>query len=164
MDCVCLAHATASLAVRLVLITAVLTTVATSAPPQIELSATIDATIGPGPTSIVVFGNRAAVNHADTLHVAITPRGEMGGLDDNWQAPSAPIEVIGSFTAVAYMIEDVCARDHDCSAMFTIEVPPGTTRDVSISAVFQRASDASFFFPDNPPFPSDAVVDVRIQP
>jgi len=118
-----------SLAVRLVLVTAVLTTVATSAPPEIELSATIDATIGPGPTSIVVFGNRAAVNHADTLHVVIAPRGTMGGLGDKWPAPDAPIEASESYTTVGYVIEDVCMRDHDCSTMFTITVPPGIKRD-----------------------------------
>jgi len=153
-----------SLAVRLVLVTAVLTTVATSAPPEIVLSATIDATIGPGPTSIVVFGNRAAINHADTLHVAIAPRGSNGGLDGKWPAPDAPIEASEPYTVVGYVIEDVCVRDQDCSTMFTITVPSGTKRNVSLSATFQRASDSSFFFPDNPPFPSDAVVDIRIGP
>jgi hypothetical protein len=153
------------LAVRLVLIAAVLTTVATSAPPRIELSDTIDATIGPGPTTIVVFGNRAAVNHADVLHVVVVSRGGgMGGPDGEWPAPDAPIETTDPYTKVGYVIEDVCARDHDCSTTFTIQVPPGTTRDVSISVIFQRASDYSFFFPDNPPFPSGAVADIQIGP
>ena len=57
-------------------------------------------------------------------------------------------------------------RDRDCDASLTFVLPVEQDRpvDVSVTLTFVREGDPAFLFPDNPPFPEDATVEVRIGP
>jgi hypothetical protein len=158
-----------SIAVRLVLIVAALTTVATSAIDDIVLSSTIEGQLVAGTRRISVFANRAAVDHADFIRLEIIPIGSFSAVDVDLPDPTLPIVLDLIDTAprqLQFDIETLCARKRDCDASLTFEVSLLQDRpvDVSVTATFVRVADSSFFFPDNPPFPEDAVVEVRFEP
>lgn len=158
-----------SIAVRLVLVVAALTTVATSAIDDIVLSDTIEGALGAGTRRISVLANRAAVNHADFIKLEIGPIGSSPAINPDTPDPTLPIVLDSIDTTtreLRFDVETLCARDRDCDASLTFEVPVelGGPVEVSVTATFVRVADSSFFFPDNPPFPQDAVIEVRIEP
>ena len=153
--------------VRLVLIVAALATVATSAPADIVLSETIQGSLGAGTRRISVFASRAAVDHADFIRLEIGPVGSLSASSSDNPDPTLPIvlDSIGTTRReLRFDVEALCARDLDCDASLTFEVPAAQSGPVEVTVTFVRAGDSSFFFPDNPPFPEDAVIDVRIEP
>jgi hypothetical protein len=157
-----------SIAVRLVLIVAALTTVATSAIPDIVLSATTEGPLGAGTRRISVFANRAAVNHADFIELEIGPVDSSSAVSFDTPDPALPIvlDSLHPTKGFSFDVEALCARDRDCDASLTFEVPVDEYGPpaVSVTVTFERATDSRFFFPDNPPFPEDAAVEVRIEP
>jgi hypothetical protein len=156
-----------SIAVRLVLVVAALTTVATSALPDIVLSDTVEGTLGAGTKRISVFANRAAVDHADFIKLEIG-RGGSSAVNTEFPDPALPIKLDPTVAPREFQfdVETLCVRDRDCDASLTFEIPVEQQEpvEVSVTLTFQRTTDSSFFFPDNPPFPKDAVVEVRIEP
>ena len=158
-----------SIAVRLVLVVAALTTVATSPIPDLVLSTTIDGTLGAGTRRISVVANRAAVNHADYIRLEIGPVGSNLAVDFDMPDPTLPIVLDSIATTtreLRFDVETLCVRDRDCDASLTFEVPVAQDGpvEVSVTLTFVRVADSSFFFPDNPPFPEDAMIEVRIEP
>lgn len=158
-----------SIAVRLVLAVAALTTVATSAPDDIVLSTTTEGTLGLGTTQISVFANRAAVDHADRLDLEIMPIGSFKDIELEDHDPAEPLRFGATdegFLLRYSAIEVLCVRERDCDVGFTAEVPVDLDRSIDVAATvtFVRFGDSQFFFPDNPPFPDDAVIEVRIGP
>jgi hypothetical protein len=157
-----------SIAVRLVLIMAALTTVATSAIDDIVLAATVEGPLGAGTRRVSVFANRAAVNHADFIQLEIGQVGSSSDVGFDSPDPTLPIvlDSIHTTTELRFDIEALCVRGRDCDASLTFEVPAeqGGPVEVSVTVTFVRVADSSFFFPDNPPFPEDAVIEVRVDP
>jgi hypothetical protein len=158
-----------SIVVRLVLVVAALTTVATSAIDDLVLSSTIEGTLGAGTRRISVFANRAAVDHADFIRLEIGPVGSSPAVDFDTPDPTLPIVLDSIDTTtrgLRFDVEALCVRDRDCDASLTFEIPVAQDGPVAvgITATFVRVADSSFFFPDNPPFPEDAVIEVRIEP
>lgn len=157
-----------SIAVRLVLVVAALTTVATSPIDDLVLSSTIEGVLDAGTRRISVVTNRAAVNHADFIRLEIGPVGGFPAVDLDTPDPTLPIvlDSIDTTTELRFDVETLCVRDRDCDASLTFEVPVAQdgSGEVSVTLTFVRVADSSFFFPDNPPFPEDAMVEVRIEP
>ena len=156
-----------SLAVRLVLVVAALTTVATSAPDDIVMLDTTEGTLAPGATRISLFANRAAVNHADFVHLELSGTDVSGSGGTSMPDPTLPVQLSGiprSGVTLEYNIESLCERDRDCDTGITIEIPEDAPIGVTVTARFVRAGDGALLFPDNPPFPRSAVLEVRIEP
>jgi hypothetical protein len=109
------------------------------------------------------------VDHADFIRLEIIPVGSFSAVNVDFPDPTLPI-VLDSINStpreLQFDIETLCARKRDCDASLTFEVSLVQDRpaDVSVTATFVRVADSSFFFPDNPPFPEDAVVEVRLEP
>lgn len=160
-----------STAVRLVLIVAILTTVATSAPRNFEVSATDEHTLPTGTTRISAHANQIGVAHADQLMLELELRTAMAPMqntativpDDPAIAPETLV-VSAGFTERSYQLLAVCTRDKDCDAGVSIDVPAGSPITVTATATLVRFADGSLFFPEDRSFPNGATVDVGFQP
>jgi hypothetical protein len=156
-----------SIAVRLVLVVAALTTVATSAPENYLLSDTTEGTLGPGPTQITVSANRAAVNNADKLLLEFQAIGSVGDPLIEMPDPALPFRLEGiesEAIQLEYRAGALCARDRDCEASVTVEVPSDSPIDVSVTASFWREGDGRLLLPADRSFSEDATIEVRIGP
>jgi len=162
---------THSIAVRLILIVAVLTTVATSPPPSYAVTATDERTLAIGTTRISARANRSGVAAADRLtldlelRTASPPKQNTVTIvpDDPAIAPET-IVVSANFNERSYQLLAVCDRDRDCDAGVSVEIPDGSAVTVTATATLVRLGDSRFLFPSDRSFPSDATVDVGFQP
>jgi hypothetical protein len=159
-----------SLAVRLVLVVSALATVATSAPKDFTLTDVAERTLEGGPSRIAVLANRAAVNNADRVSLAIdlitatgTPPTLVTIIPDDPSLPPETIEVGLGFTAVDHDLTALCVRDRDCSAGVTVEIPAGRSIAVIATATVLAYADTSFF-PEDRSFPDDATVAIEVEP
>lgn len=157
-----------SLAVRLTLVVAIITTIATSVS-DYDLTDVDQRTIGEVPTRISVVANRAAVNHHDHVSleleilrasgtaratVTITP-------DDPALAPQ--MYELGAVPVRVFFGLARCARDHECDTGVTVEIE-GTVAEVTATATLSANGDPALLFPKDRSFPADATVEVRFRP
>jgi hypothetical protein len=159
-----------ALAVRLVLIVAVATSVATSAPRDFTLTATADRAQVTDMLHVRVSANEAGMKHADDLSVRLELHAGAAPVtvtitSDDPQVPPEQIEV----GAQATLGDDVdliaqCVPDRACDAGLTIEVPAGSELGLAVTATLTAFGDSSFFFPDDRSFPDDATVAVALEP
>jgi len=157
-----------AIAVRLVLVVAALTTVATSPPKNSLLSDTTEGTLAPGLTQISVSGNRAAVNNADRLILELQAIGSLAVHEViETPDPALPFTLLGlsdTLIQLEYPIATVCARDQDCETSVTVELPQEMPIDVSVTASFWREGDGRLLLPADRSFPDSATIAVRIGP
>lgn len=155
------------IAVRLVLIAAILTTVATSAPRNFEISATDEHTLSAGTTRISARTNQIGVAHADQLMLELELRTAMAPMqntativpDDSAIAPETVVVSTG-LTDRSYQLLAVCTRDKDCDAGVSIDVSAGSPITVTAIATLVRFARGG----GDRSFPNGATVDVGFQP
>jgi hypothetical protein len=147
------------LAIRVLLVTGILTAIATSAPPsdsvQDERSITVDSS---GVTTLRVRFSAATVEQASNLHLSF---GASSGptvtlVPDDPAQPVVPI--LGTLDLDA---TELCAPTGPCELGFSLDTgeDPAPTL-VEVTAFASRGGDASFCFPDNAPFTEDATIEV----
>jgi hypothetical protein len=158
-----------SIAVRLILISATLTTVATSAPRNYVVEGTATRTLSAGTWRIHALGNQIGVAHADELTLRLELRAPAGGNQVAQVTITAdggvfPTERVSLGSERTYDLIALCDRDRDCDAAVTLQIPTGATVEVTATASLIRFGDSSLFFPDDRSFPSGAAASVRIEP
>lgn len=160
-----------SVAVRLTLAVAALTTVATSAPDNFVLSDMAERTLSAGPTRISVVPNRVAVNHGDRVSLTLQLSATGGTapftvtiVPDDAVRPAETIEISSVAREVEYDLTELCPHDQDCDAGVTVEVPSRREVDAIATASVLAYGDSRFLFPDDRSFPPDATVTVGFGP
>jgi hypothetical protein len=147
------------LAIRVILVTGILTTIATSAPPsdsvQDERSVPVDAM---GVTTLQVRFSAAAVEQANDLRLLfVASAGATVTLvPDDPAQPVVPI--VGTVEIDA---TELCAPTGPCELGFSLDAGDDPAASlIDVTAFASRGGDASFCFPDNDPFTADATVEV----
>lgn len=160
---------TRAVAVKLTLVVATLTTIATSAPEENIMFDVADQTVASGTFRVSVLANRAAVNHADDISLSLELVSATGATatvvvvaDDPRYAPEQ-LEAGATPVRVTYDLTALCPRDRDCDAGATIEVGDALI-DVTATGSASRKGDGALVFPDDRSFPPDATVEVQFQP
>lgn len=159
-----------SLAVRLVLVIAAATSVATSAPQNFVLTDTAERADVRGALHVHVSANERGIRHADDLSVALVLRGAATPLtvtirSDDPEVPPEQVMILPlQDTGYSADLITQCADDRACDAGLTVEVPSGAAIAVEATASLIAFADSSLFFPDDRSFPTDAEVHVELEP
>ena len=162
---------TRATAVRLVLIVAILTTVVSSAPRNVQITASDERTLSAGTTHISTRANQSAVASADQmfllleLHSAQAPIQNTVTIvpDDPSIAPETLVVGAG-YPVRSYQLLALCARDKDCDAGISVDISAGSPITVSVTAGLVRVSYGGFCLSADRPFPKGATVEVAFQP
>lgn len=159
-----------SLAVRLVLIVAAATSVATSAPQDSTLTDSAERSQVTGALHVRVVANEVGMKHADDLSVRLELHGGTAPVtvtitSDDPRVASEQVEV-GAYAVVTHDIDLIaqCAADRACDTGVTLEVPEGGEIGLAATATLTAFGDSSFFFPDDRSFPDDATVQIELAP
>jgi hypothetical protein len=145
--------------VRSVIVVGVLTTIATSAPQGFSRDGTAERTLQPGDVAhVTVVFNRSANDQADHLGIEFfwTSSAPATLIPDDPAQPTRPLTGFERIEA-----DELCVEAGPCTLGFSIE--SGSLENagtLEVTAVADRAGDASFCFPDNREFSADAAVEV----
>ncbi len=160
-----------SVAVRLVLIVATLTTVATSAPRNYVITATAERAVATGTLRVHASANQIGMAHADDLsmtlelHAATSTASTLVTITpDDPEMPPQQITLDAQGVFLDYDLIALCVADRACDAGVTIELPADAAISLKATATLTAFGDASFFFPADRSFPDDASVQVELQP
>jgi hypothetical protein len=155
-------------AARVVLFTAVLTTVATSAPQddRIEETATISLT-APEVRTFRVVMSRAAVDQADDASIEVSTRTTLGdGLEAVVVPDDEDVGDVASLTSHAAIVftpklNEVCSGSEACELGFTIDAEGESHLDVEVDVALTRKGDSSLVCPEGG-FSDGATVEVFV--
>jgi hypothetical protein len=159
-----------AVAVRLALIVAILTTVATSAPRNYVVTDTAERPLIMGTLRVHASANQVGMAHADDLSLRLELHSASGGstlvtiTPDDPQRPPEQIMVDAQVLPLDYDLIALCEPDRACDAGVTIELPLDSAVSLKATATLTAFGDSAFFFPEDRSFPADATVQVELQP
>ncbi len=158
-----------SVAVRLTLIVATLTTVATSAPRNYTVTDTAERPLIRGTLRVSASANQVGMAHADDLSLRLMLHASTGSTlvtitPDDPQRPPEQVTVDARFLPLDYDLIALCEPDQACEAGVTIELPVDSAVSLTATATLTAFGDSAFFFPEDRSFPADATVQVELQP
>lgn len=162
-----------TIAIRALVVIGALATIATSAPNDFELTATVDDLLSNDRIAhISVVANAIAVDHADDLLVEVRfnwldgpdPLPVLMVPDD----PSLPTQELRSLSNqqevfILAGLLDQCTPGQECEMGFSFELVGGVgSAEMRFEARMIAIADPSFIFPEDRDFPSDATIEARI--
>ncbi|MEO7735010.1 MAG: hypothetical protein ABIY55_28910 [Kofleriaceae bacterium] len=159
-----------SVAVRLVLVAATLTTVATSAPQNYYVTDTLDRPLARGTLRIHAAANQVGMSHADDLsmklelHAVGTASTTVTITPDDPELAVEQVALDAQVTFREYDLIALCQPDRACDAGVTIEIPPDVALSITATGTLTAFGDPAFFFPEDRSFPADATLQLEGQP
>jgi hypothetical protein len=155
-----LAMSLRDLATRLVLATAALTAVATSAPPEDIRESTASTTVAANSSGHATIRVSSVTTHqADRIHLYLTATARAGvpAVTVVPDDPSIPPFTLVDFTTLTI---DGCDPGHPCDIGLGFDVAGTGSVDLDVTVEAQRDGDPSMCLPDDRTFSHDAVVEV----